>query len=108
VTRLHSIFSGRLRIWWLTHRQDAVRAAQLVALVALFLTASTMDYQDQLDAERSAKAAVDEQLAQERAGRSIPSTVYMIEARTPAEAKMKLAEIEGAVMAERYRMRGAK
>ena len=51
---LHRLTGGRLRIWFLSHRQDAIRAVQLVTLVALFLTASSMDYQDQLDTERAA------------------------------------------------------
>ena len=105
---LHRLTQGRLRIWLLTHRQDAIRAAQLVTLVVLFLTASTMDYQDQLDAERAAHREVAQTLAQERAARALPPTLYMIEARTPAEARLKMAEIEGAAMAERYRLRGAK
>jgi len=108
VKRLHALNAGRARIWWLTHRQDAVRAAQLVTLVALFLTASSMDYQDQLDAERAAKEAVAEQLARERAARELPVISFVIDARTPAEARMRLAEIEGAAMAERYAMRGVK
>lgn len=105
---LHRLTAGRLRIWWLTNRKDAVRAAQLVTLVALFLLASSMDYQDQLNAESAAHASVREELAQERAGRSLPPTVYMIEARTPAEARTKLAEIEGAAMAERYKLRSVR
>ena len=106
--RLHALNAGRLRIWWLTHRQDAVRAAQLVTLVALFLTASSMDYQDQLDAERAAKDAVAEQLAQDRAARELPRVTFVIDAASVAEAKKRLAEIEGAAMAERYAMRGVK
>lgn len=108
MNRLHALASGRLRIWWVTHRRDAVRAAQLVTLVALFLAASSADYQDQLDAERAAHEAVSEQLAQERAARGLPRVTFVIDAETIPAARMRLAEIEGAAMAERYRMRGAK
>lgn len=106
--RLRSLNAGRARIWWLTHRHEAKRAAQLVTLVALFLVASSMDYHDQLEAERAAKEAVAEQLASERSARGLPRVTFVIDARTPAEAKLRLAEIEGASMAERYGMRGLK
>lgn len=106
--RLRSLNAGRARIWWLTHRHDAKRAAQLVTLVVLFLTASSMDYQDQLDAERAAKDAVAEQLAQERAARGLPRVTFVIDAKDIPAARMRLAEIEGAAMAERYGMRGVK
>lgn len=106
--RLRSVNAGRLRIWWLTHRQDAVRAAQLVTLVALFLLASSMDYQDQLDAERAAAEAATAKLEAHRQAHGLPRVTFVIDVPDIPAAKMRLAEIEGAVMAERYRMRGAK
>lgn len=106
--RLRSLNAGRARIWWITHRQDAVRAGQLVTLVLLFLTASSMDYRDQIDAERAAKDAVTEQLAQERAARGLPRVTFVIDAKDIPAARMRLAEIEGAAMAERYGLRGVK
>ena len=95
---------GRARIWWLMHGQEAKNAAYLTAIVAIFLTVSHMDYTDQVNAEKAARADVAEQLRQERIARALPGTVYIIEAATPAEAQSKFARIAGGADAERYRL----
>lgn len=102
--RLHALNSGRFRVFWLHHGQEAKNAAYLVAIVAIFLTASHMDYQDAVNAEKAARADVEQQLRQERIARALPGTVYIIEAATPAEAQSKFARIAGGADAERYRL----
>lgn len=106
--RLRCLASGRARIWWVTHRQDAIRATQLVAIVALYLLASTMDYQDQLDAERLAKEEAQLRLVEERALHGIPNPAIVLDARTAERFGLRLAEIAGGLDSERYGLRGAK
>lgn len=100
---LRASFGGRARIWWVTHRQDAIRAAQLSALVGLFLTASSMDYRDQLDAERAAREAAEAQLSADRAIRGLPNPAIVIDAANAQQYGLRLAEIAGGVDAERAR-----
>jgi hypothetical protein len=101
--RLRSLNRGRLAVWWVTHRQDAIRSMQLVLLVALFLAASTADYHDQLDQERAARAAVEERLADARElhGPIAPPTVFVIEARTTRDLEARLEDILGSLYAAR-------
>jgi hypothetical protein len=105
---IRSLNKGRLRVWWIYHRQDAIRTLQLAAIVLLFLVASSMDYRDQVAAERAAHEAVREQLRDERAARGHSRTVYLIEAATPEAARMKLAEIAGEIDLERAKLRSRK
>lgn len=102
--RLRALNGGRLRVWWLHHRRDAIGAAQLTAIVAIFLIVGHFDYQDQINAEKAAHRDVAEALRQERIARTLPRTTYIIEAATPAEAQSKLAQIAGDADAERYRI----
>lgn len=105
---LRCLASGRARIWWVTHRQDAIRASQLVAIVGLYLLASTMDHQDQLEAERLAKEEAQLRLVEERALHGIPNPAIVLDARTAEKFGLRLAEIAGGLDSERYGLRGAK
>lgn len=106
--RILGFNGGRARIWWVHHGQQAVRALQLIALICAYLAVSTFDHQDQLEQERSARAAATEALRQERAARGLPRTTFVIEAKTPQEASLKLAEIAGDLDGWRARNRGQK
>lgn len=105
---IRSLNKGRLAVWWVTHRQEAIRSLQLTALVTLMLMAGHFDYQDQLDAERAARAQVEAQLAAagDLYGPPLPPTVFVLEARTPRELELRLAEIAGSLDGWRARMRG--
>lgn len=93
--RIRALNRGRVGVWWVTHRRDAIHAAQLMALVGLWLTASAFDYQDQLDAERTRRARAEAQLAAvaEQFGPPAPPTVFVVEARSPEELQRRLVEI---------------
>lgn len=107
--RIRSLNKGRLTVWWVTHRQDAIRAMQLVAIVGLYMLASHMDYQDAINAERSARIRAEERLAGMQPIADHPSVAFVIDARTKQDAINRFAEIEGALMKERYIMqRGTK
>ncbi|MBL0142625.1 MAG: hypothetical protein IPP91_11130 [Betaproteobacteria bacterium] len=106
--RIRGLNRGRLRVWWITHRQDAIRAAQLVALVGCFLAVSAFDCQDQLDMERAAREDAQAQLAAERSARALPRLTFVIDARTPAEAQVRLAEIASDADVQRLNLRGRK
>lgn len=108
MTRLHAIFSGRLRIWWLHHGREARAAASLMALVGLFLFASSMDYQDALDAETAARHEAELRLAELKALHGVPKTAIVIEARTAKEYGLRLADIANDLDIERWRAKGVK
>lgn len=105
---IRSLNKGRARVWWVHHGREAIRAAQLTTLVACFIAVSSFDYQDQLEQERAAHAAVRQQLDEERAARGMPRTAWIIDATTPRKASERLAEIAGDLDAWRYRNREAK
>lgn len=107
IARLKRLNGGRARIWWLHHGREAIRAAQLVAIVALYLAVSTFDYHDQLAQAEADRANVAETLRQERAVNGMPRTAWIIEAKTPQEAQLRLAEIAGDLDTWRARNRGA-
>lgn len=102
IPRLKALNKGRARVWWLTHGAKCIRTLQLVFLVVAFLFVSTMDYRDQVEAERAAHATVTEELRQERAIRSVPRTAWIVDARTPQEASTRLADIAGDLDKWRY------
>jgi len=97
---------GKLRVWWLTNRHQAILALQVVFVVWAYLIASTMDYHDQVAAERSAKEQVARALQDERNARNLPPTVWLIEAKTPEKAQERLAQIAGQLDLDRARLRG--
>lgn len=101
---LRGIYQGRLRVWCMSHGQQFRLALGLVTLVVAFGLVGKWDYEDQLAEEKSAREEVTEQLRQERIGRALPSTVYIIEAATPAEAQSKFAQIADGTDTERYRL----
>lgn len=103
---LRSMGRGRLRVWWMTYRHQAVLALQVVFIVWAYLIVSTMDYHDQVAAERAAKQDVAKALDDERSSRKLPPTVWLIEAQTPEKAQQRLAQIAGQLDLDRARMRG--
>lgn len=104
IARLKRLNGGRARVWWVHHGREAIRAAQLTAIVALYLAVSAFDYQDQLAQAEADRAAVAESLRQERIARGLPRTTFVIEAATAAEAQIRLAQIAGDADAQRYRL----
>ena len=100
--RIRSINGGRARIWWLHHGREAVRALQLITVIALFLFASTMDYRDQLEQANQAREVAARRLNQERISHGLPRTTFVIEAATPDDARKRIAEIAGDLDTWRY------
>lgn len=101
---IRALNKGRLAVWWVTHRQDAIRASQLTTLIVLILLAGRFDYEDQLDAERAKTAKAVSQLAEVagRYGPPIPPVVFVLEARTPRELELRLADVVNAAERTRY------
>lgn len=106
IRALHRLTGGRLRIWLVSHGRDAKLAAQLVALVGLYLLASSMDYQDQLDAANARAEESARVLAAERALHGVPNPAIVLDARTAERYGLRLAEIAGGLDAERLRAKG--
>ena len=100
---LHRMTSGRFRVWWITHGDQARLAVALVLLVSIFGIVGHFDYQDAIEAEQAARRDVSETLRQERAARPLERVTFVIEAKTPHEAQRKLAEIAGGIDAERMK-----
>ena len=107
--RIRALNGGRARIWWVHHGREAVRAAQLVAIMAAWLLVSHFDYQDQLDMERSARTEAEVQ-AEAATGfrRKLPRVTFVLDARTPEELQLRLAEIAGQLDGERANAWGRK
>lgn len=104
---MRKLGKGRARVWWMTHGQRVKYAAMGITMVLLYGIASEMDYQDALLAEQMAHAEARRQLAQEQAARALPTTVYVLEAATPAAAQQKLARLAGEMDVERHKLREA-
>ena len=106
---IRALNGGRLRVWWVCNRQDAIRSVQLAAILGLWMLASHFDYRDQLDMAHSAREAA-EARADEASGfeRKLPRVTFVLDARTPEELKLRLAEIAGGLDGERARMMEAK
>lgn len=105
---IRALNGGRFYVWWMSRsrRRDLVVAVQLLLLVAAFLAVSHWDYQDQLAQEKFAKEDVQRILAEERRARDLPATVWLIEAKTPEAAQVRLAQIAGQLDMERAKLRG--
>lgn len=99
------LLKGRFRVWWLTHGERAKLALMGVTMIALYSLVSHWDYQDALLAEKIAHDQSKRALAQEQKARTLPPTVFVIEAETPDKAQEKLAKIAGDLDLERFRMR---
>lgn len=102
---LSRLGGGRFRIWWLCYGQRTKYALMAITMIGLYGIASEMDYQDALLAERIAHDQAKRALAQEQKARTLPPTVFVIEADTPDKAQEKLAKIAGDLDLERYKMR---
>lgn len=106
---------ARLRLWWITNREQVRVCALFATLVALYLVASTMEYQDQLDQERARReraerlaADVAATLAEERALRGIPNPAILMDATNAREFGLRLAELSGSLDAHRYQVLGGR
>lgn len=105
VRPLKTLGKGRVRVWMLTHGEQARLALLGCTMVALYSLASHWDYQDALMAEQMAHDQAKRALAQEQKARTLPATVFVIEADTPDKAQEKLARIAGNLDLERLKMR---
>lgn len=105
--RIRALNHGRARVWWVHHGREAVRAMQLTMVIVLWMIASHFSYQDELDMERAAREAA-EARAEAAAGfeRRLPPVTFVLEARTPQELELRLAEIAGELDAVRARRMG--
>lgn len=106
--RLRSLNGGRLRVWWIHHRQEARHHALFAILVGLWLLANHLDYQDQIDYERAMRAEAEQQLQSDRALRGLPNPAIVLDAKTAERFGLRLAEIAGGLDAERAKVRGSK
>ena len=95
----------RLYIWRITHSQDIRSAILLMILAALYLLASSMDYQDAIEQERFAREAAEQKLEAMQPLSDYPRVAFVIDARTRQDAIDRIAEIEGALGRERYQLR---
>ena len=98
-------FGGRSRIWWLTHREQFRLVLSVCALVLCLGLVGRWDYEDQVAMERS---RADKAEASLNAVHPLPPTTFIIEARTPAEAREKLADLAGQLDMQRAALKGAK
>lgn len=102
--RLRALNRGRLAVWWVTHRQDAIRSAQLTTLVVLLFAASTADYNDQLAMAEAERARAEERAAAaEGLADNLPRVTFVIQAATREELDNRLADVASAAGGERYR-----
>lgn len=100
---LRSAFGGSLRCWWLRYRYENIRALQIAALVALYLTASHFDNADRLAEEQRARQAAEYELWQERAFTHFEPVTFLFTARTPEELAARQDAVYNALGANIYR-----
>lgn len=97
MTRLKALNSGRLRVWYVTHREDAKASALLAIIVGLFLLVSHFDHQDALEQERIARRIAEERAAAaEGFAPELPRVAFVLDARTRQDLYDRLREIAGA------------
>lgn len=101
---LRGAFSGRLRVALITHRRDFIGALSLVALVGCYLLVSHWDNDDRLREERSARKHAEAALQDATAYASVPKVTFIIQAGTPRELSLRLAEISGHLDAARMEL----
>jgi hypothetical protein len=97
---------GSFRVWWLTHRERVQTMLTLGTIVLALGMVGRWDYEDALEQEKAAHAAVKADLARHQAVHGVPSVVWLVESSTPEEARLKLAKVAGELDVARNQLRG--
>lgn len=105
---IRSLNKGRLRVWWVHHGPEAKRAGLLALLAAIYLLVSELDYRDQVELARLAGAASAQAEAPAGFARPLPRITFVLDARTPEELELRLAEIAGGADGWRAELRGGR
>lgn len=101
---IRSLWGGRVGIWLATHRRDARNAALLTAAVLALLGITSWNYREILQDERTARATLEEQLAERATFGPLPRLTFVLDARDPQQLRERLAAIAGELDAERLRL----
>ena len=98
---------ARLRIWWMTHRQQLWPTIGILVVFVLHTLVVKWDREAAVEAEKAAlhrAVAEHEKCAVQRDAVGFRKTVFIIEAATPQEAANKLASVSGSADLQRYRL----
>lgn len=98
--KLKTFRGGSIYVWWLTHRHEA----RLAVLCCVFGTVLFALHETRLMAVVKEKNSLQAALADERASKKLPSTVFILEGSTIAKAQEKLARIAGDLDVARHEM----
>lgn len=102
--KLRRMWGGKFSVWCETHKHRFRLFGLILVLVALFLLASYLDKRDleqKLDGMQKRVAQLEQE---QQIMKQMPSTVFVLEAKTPDELSSKLARIAGQLDAERVKL----
>lgn len=102
--KLRRIWSGKFRVWCITHGHRFRLVWLMLVLLCLFLLAGYLDWRDMEERVRTHKKRADHLQQEQDVMKGLPKTVFVIEAATPDELALKLARIAGDLDAQRMEM----
>lgn len=103
--KLRRMWSGKFRVWCVTHGHRFRLFWLMLVLLCLFLLTGYFDWRDMEDRVRTHKQRADYLQREQDVMKQLPKTVFIIEAATPDELMSKMARIAGELDAQRYEMR---
>lgn len=98
--KIKAVFQGRPYVWWLTHRHEA----RLAVLCCVFGSVLFALHETRLMAVVEEKNLLQAALADERASKKLPGTVFILEGSTIEQAQVKLARVAGDLDVARHAM----
>ena len=99
--RLRSVWRGKFRVWCITHGHRFRLYGLVLFLALLFLLMGYFDWREMHNRAEMYRQHAEQLQHDQEVMSQLPKTVFVIEAATPAELSLKLANIAGRLDAER-------
>lgn len=108
MTTLRRLFTrgtrGRVSVWWWTHRHQARSVALATGLVAIIGAVGYFDHQDEIAHHDLMVARTQAMIRERELIERLPTTLFILEAKTVDGAVEKLSRVAGSADAERYQL----